>query len=102
MILPVFTLTALLDWALFEGANAHPQPARSLDLRAHCLAGRKDQIAAINPPNCFPALGFEMPSSVPSSVTNWWCDHSTEYAFVGISYEVTACKLLILRKVFVG
>lgn len=44
---------------------------------------------------CFPALDFNMPSSPPSSLDNWWCDMDTEYAFVGFSYEVTACMYLI-------
>ncbi|KAJ6553572.1 glycoside hydrolase superfamily [Mycena vulgaris] len=35
-----------------------------------------------------------MPASTPSSLTNWWCDYNTEYAFVGFSYEVTACQSL--------
>ncbi|KAJ6468303.1 glycoside hydrolase superfamily [Mycena sanguinolenta] len=35
-----------------------------------------------------------MPSSTPSSLTNWWCDPSTEYGFVGFSYEVTDCQSL--------
>ncbi|KAJ2918500.1 hypothetical protein MD484_g1937, partial [Candolleomyces efflorescens] len=42
------------------------------------------------PPNCFPAIGFKMPNSVPSSLNNWWCEGSTEYAFMGFSYETTA------------
>ncbi|KAF9072645.1 glycoside hydrolase superfamily [Rhodocollybia butyracea] len=42
--------------------------------------------------NCFPALGFKMPNSVPSSTDGWWCDTDTEYGFVGFSYEVTACQ----------
>jgi exo-beta-1,3-glucanase (GH17 family) len=33
-----------------------------------------------------------MPSSTPSNTDNWWCDPSTEYAFVGFSYEVSACQ----------
>ncbi|KIY69813.1 glycoside hydrolase family 17 protein [Cylindrobasidium torrendii FP15055 ss-10] len=33
-----------------------------------------------------------MPSTVPDSLDGWWCDSSTEYAFVGFSYEVTACQ----------
>lgn len=35
-----------------------------------------------------------MPETVPhdSQLKNWWCDPSTEYAFVGFSYEVTACE----------
>ncbi|KAF9460335.1 glycoside hydrolase superfamily [Collybia nuda] len=35
-----------------------------------------------------------MPSAAPTSLTNWWCAYDTEYAFVGISYEVTACQSL--------
>ncbi|EKM81088.1 hypothetical protein AGABI1DRAFT_84021 [Agaricus bisporus var. burnettii JB137-S8] len=44
--------------------------------------------------NCFPALDFDMPSTVPadSQLPSWWCDASTEYAFLGFSYEVTACQ----------
>ena len=41
---------------------------------------------------CFPALDFKMPDLVPKDNTDWWCDPSTEYAFVGFSYEVTACE----------
>ncbi|RDX50087.1 glycoside hydrolase family 17 protein [Polyporus arcularius HHB13444] len=42
--------------------------------------------------NCFPALGFQMPDEVPQDTNNWWCDASTEYAFLGFSYEVSACQ----------
>lgn len=42
--------------------------------------------------NCFPALGFGMPNSLPNSLHGWWCDQSSEYAFMGFSYEVTACQ----------
>ena len=42
--------------------------------------------------NCFPAIGFKTPSNVPRSLDGWWCDPATEYAFVGFSYEVTACE----------
>lgn len=41
--------------------------------------------------NCFPSLGFSTPSNVPRSTDNWWCGATTEYAFLGFSYEVTAC-----------
>ena len=34
-----------------------------------------------------------MPSTVPTTLDNWWCDYSSEYAFVGFSYEVTACTI---------
>ena len=44
--------------------------------------------------NCFPAIGFNMPSNVPESLRTWWCDPATEYAFVGFSYEVTACEFV--------
>ncbi|KAI0743867.1 B-(1-6) glucan synthase [Daedaleopsis nitida] len=33
-----------------------------------------------------------MPQDAPSDLTNWWCDPSTEYAFVGFSYEISACE----------
>ncbi|KAJ7881074.1 B-(1-6) glucan synthase [Mycena olivaceomarginata] len=55
---------------------------------------RTVHVDATAPPNCFPALGFKMPASPPSSLTNWWCDYNTEYAFMGFSYEVTACQSL--------
>ncbi|KIK67281.1 glycoside hydrolase family 17 protein [Collybiopsis luxurians FD-317 M1] len=48
--------------------------------------------------NCFPALGFKMPEETPPDSSledgSWWCDPSTEYAFLGFSYEVTACQSL--------
>ena len=43
--------------------------------------------------SCFPALGFTMPSDVPTSTNGWWCDPVNEYAFLGFSYEVSACQL---------
>ncbi|TFK44822.1 glycoside hydrolase superfamily [Crucibulum laeve] len=35
-----------------------------------------------------------MPHTIPadSHLKSWWCDPSTEYAFMGFSYEVTACQ----------
>ncbi|CAL1707914.1 unnamed protein product [Somion occarium] len=33
-----------------------------------------------------------MPPTVPKETTNWWCKPETEYAFLGFSYEVTACQ----------
>lgn len=42
-----------------------------------------------------------MPSGPPSSTDNWWCNPDTEYAFLGFSYEVTACQSLSqLKKEF--
>ncbi|KAI0779767.1 glycoside hydrolase superfamily, partial [Fomes fomentarius] len=32
------------------------------------------------------------PFELPTDTTGWWCDPSTEYAFLGFSYEVTACQ----------
>ncbi|KAJ7284400.1 B-(1-6) glucan synthase [Mycena rebaudengoi] len=82
----VFSLPSVLCiLAAFRLAHGHPlEPTRTISLDSRAVA----------PPNCFPALGFKMPASVPSSLTNWWCDTSTEYAFVGFSYEVTACQSL--------
>lgn len=52
--------------------------------------------------SCFPALGFEMPSEVPpdSKFSSWWCDPVNEYAFVGFSYEVTACQYSVFSLFF--
>lgn len=33
-----------------------------------------------------------MPLSLPEDTTDWWCDPETEFAFLGFSYEVTACE----------
>ncbi|KAI0305773.1 hypothetical protein B0F90DRAFT_1808931 [Multifurca ochricompacta] len=44
--------------------------------------------------HCFPAIGFETPSKVPASTEGWWCDPTSEFAFLGFSYEVTACQSL--------
>ncbi|KAI0344725.1 glycoside hydrolase family 17 protein [Trametopsis cervina] len=41
---------------------------------------------------CFPALNFDMPTTLPKDNTEWWCNPSTEFAFLGFSYEVTACQ----------
>ncbi|KIM80532.1 glycoside hydrolase family 17 protein [Piloderma croceum F 1598] len=46
----------------------------------------------------FPDLGFKMPTTVPDSLDGWWADDSTEYAFLGFSYEITACQSLAQLK----
>jgi hypothetical protein len=35
--------------------------------------------------SCFPALNFQMPDpkELPDDPAWWWCDPSTEYAFMG-------------------
>ena len=49
---------------------------------------------------CFPALSFKMPKDYfPESIDDWWCDQENEYAFMGFSYEVTACECV--RAVYV-
>jgi hypothetical protein len=45
-------------------------------------------------PNCFPAVGFKMRNETPTSLTNWWCNTDTEYAFVGFSYDISLCEVL--------
>ncbi|KAF8813502.1 hypothetical protein BYT27DRAFT_7220417 [Phlegmacium glaucopus] len=39
-----------------------------------------------------------MPTATPASLTDWWCNYDTEYAFVGFSYEITACQSLTTLK----
>uniref|UniRef100_A0A0W0F7G8 Putative B-(1-6) glucan synthase n=1 Tax=Moniliophthora roreri TaxID=221103 RepID=A0A0W0F7G8_MONRR len=66
-------------------------PRVSVDIEANNATDIVDNAAAAS---CFPALGFQMPSSVPSSLNNWWCPYNQEYAFMGFSYEVSQCQSL--------
>ncbi|KAI0030066.1 glycoside hydrolase superfamily [Vararia minispora EC-137] len=51
--------------------------------------------------SCYPALNFNKPSKLPADNSAWWCDSRDEFAFMGFSYEVTACQSLSqLRKDF--
>ncbi|KAH9945671.1 glycoside hydrolase superfamily [Amylocystis lapponica] len=72
--------------------TAHYVQARptSQNVQPHEFGQPHPQAVAAS--SCFPAVGFSMPSAPPADTTNWWCDPSTEYAFVGFSYEVTACQ----------
>jgi hypothetical protein len=49
--------------------------------------------------SCFPSLGFKTPPNVPSSIDGWWCSATTEYAFLGFSYEVTPCASVFLQRI---
>ncbi|KAF7312016.1 B-(1-6) glucan synthase [Mycena indigotica] len=89
MLLPSFLRLSLI--LLSSRVWAYPAGNEERDL---VPTRTTEAVARAAPPNCFPALGFTMPSSVPSSLTNWWCDRATEYAFVGFSYEVTDCQSL--------
>ncbi|KAG1777729.1 glycoside hydrolase superfamily [Suillus placidus] len=99
-----FLLLLLLDLvsARHVPRSCHPHSSRSSsNSSTHPLSG----VIAVGsaPPapatstdgsssSCFPSAGFQMPSSVPSSTGGWWCSPNTEYAFLGFSYEVTACQ----------
>ncbi|KAK4698973.1 hypothetical protein P7C70_g7296, partial [Phenoliferia sp. Uapishka_3] len=50
--------------------------------------------APVKPTGCFPGSGLEVPSTMAtaSSLSQWWCPHSTEYAFMGFSYDQTPCQ----------
>ncbi|KAF8200955.1 glycoside hydrolase superfamily [Pholiota molesta] len=37
-------------------------------------------------------LGYASRDASQFELKHWWCDPATEYAFVGFSYEVTACQ----------
>lgn len=53
------------------------------------------------PQNCFPAVGFETPNEIPTSLTDWWCDADTEYAFVGFSYDISLCDFFSRSMFFI-
>lgn len=81
------TLLALST--LFSSGQAVPAVEPSLT----SLSSRAS--AANGTGSCFPALGFQMPTDVPDSLDNWWCDMDDEYAFLGFSYEISACLFLV-------
>ncbi|KAF8274498.1 hypothetical protein EI94DRAFT_688992 [Lactarius quietus] len=82
----VLLLLGLVSASRFEALYRSPSSKRVS--RRSCQAPRSTNISA-----CFPALGFTTPSSVPATTDDWWCDPVNEYAFLGFSYEVTACEL---------
>nr|GAT52508.1 b-(1-6) glucan synthase [Mycena chlorophos] len=88
-------------WSAAHASAVHAHPKANTNKHSAKTPHPQPHGHDAAPPNCFPAIGFDMPSSVPSSLSNWWCDRSTEYAFVGFGYEVTACQsLTTLRKDF--
>lgn len=117
-----FSYSALFFFLSWLGYGALAQPLEEshgfypLRVRNHARAGNHVRAVAASSnststsstnsssnsnSNCFPALGFKMPATVPSTTDNWWCDPSTEYAFLGFSYEVTACLLFFFIFIFV-
>ncbi|PIL34110.1 hypothetical protein GSI_03821 [Ganoderma sinense ZZ0214-1] len=87
-------------YARISSTSARPSSSAS-HTSTHTSAAPAKTTTAPNPANspskggssnCFPALGFNPPANVPSSLDGWWCDDKTEYAFLGFSYEVSACQ----------
>jgi hypothetical protein len=64
------------------------------DKTSQTLASVSESVVSGIPPNCFTAVGFKMPNATPTSLTNWWCNTDTEYAFVGFSYDISHCDFL--------
>lgn len=104
MVLSLFSLGVIAIGSLvLEQVYAHPKlPNRTVraveDIQR---SGPDASVVDSTSSNCFPAIGFRMPETTPASLTNWWCSYDTEYAFVGFSYEVTACELsfFFVRKI---
>lgn len=95
------TLLALAIGSTVRSASAYPLEGGSNSSSSEADEVKSAELANA-PPNCFPAVGFKVPGSVPSSLTNWWCDYSTEYAFVGFSYEITQCASIFSAVDHVG
>ena len=89
------SLVSLLRTAALSGLALGPRHEQSGQPYEVDIASGGAVTTARPAPFCFPALGFEMPLFLPKDNTDWWCDPATEYAFVGFSYEVTACELTI-------
>jgi hypothetical protein len=84
---PSYVLSLLASFCIYavRGATAL---VPSLLRPSHDFKIRADSSSS---GNCFPSVGFKIPDDAPESPTDWWCDPSTEYAFMGFSYEVTPC-----------
>jgi len=89
---------------LARGSPINDKEIYKYDITPNTENNNDDSVVATNPDqtltllrekgsNCFPAIGFIMPREPPSSLNEWWCDMSSEYAFVGFSYEVSECEL---------
>ena len=102
----MFSLLRLFLSAVLVSAHRFPTHSRLRSRSYNVNDSTSPQLVAPVPASsndsstsgCFPSLGFEMPSDVPNSAEGWWCDPATEYAFVGFSYEVTACACVVLNK----
>lgn len=94
MVIAALAFLVHLSSSLLRGARASPLVHDGV---ASVVRDLEQGGIALPAPFCFPALGFVMPPFLPLDNTHWWCDPSTEYAFVGFSYEVTACKFVAYR-----
>lgn len=86
-------LIAVIPWMVLSRSTAMAQE-HPLLIFDHTLAigtSGPESIISVANASCFPAIGFKMPATTPTSLDGWWCNSSTEYAFVGFSYEITQC-----------
>ena len=90
-ILGALALSALAFAAPFE-SHVQLHDTRSAATIKNKSTTAKPHTNAKPAPFCYPSLGFVPPLTLPKTNADWWCDPSTEYAFVGFSYEVTACE----------
>lgn len=81
-------LTFTLASPLINAAQPHTEQVSHAPKSATAPA----KSHALPAPFCYPSLGFLAPDALPLDNSLWWCDPATEYAFVGFSYEVTACE----------
>ena len=88
---PLFLVSTLL-WLLQVGCVVSLPASQSLPgIIIHEEPAANQSLAATS---CYPGLGFAKPAknALPKDNSGWWCNPSDEYAFLGFSYEVTACK----------
>jgi hypothetical protein len=55
---------------------------------------RRSQIYLSSQSSCFPSSASSTPASLEGqlpSLQNWWCPQQEEYAFLGFTYDISAC-----------
>ena len=82
--------------ALFQAVKKNANNYYPDHLKVKTRGQTSDSVVNGVLPHCFPAVDFKMPNATPTSLTNWWCNTDTEYAFVGFSHDISDCDFFFV------